>query len=75
MSGRPRHTDKDTERVLREAEAAGWTLDYPRGHWGWLLCPHHGQDRCRIVVSGTPRGSSQFKRLRREVNKCPHDGG
>lgn len=33
---RPRHTHKEIERVIREAERRGWTVQHsPRGHvWG-----------------------------------------
>lgn len=67
---RPRHTDKATEAVIAAAEAAGWRVVYPMGHWGYLYC---ARDDCRIRISGTPQnGESHARRIARQVARCPH---
>jgi hypothetical protein len=67
---RPRHAGKETERVIAEAEARGWRVVHPMGHWGYLYCE---AGDCRIRISGSPQNDgSHARRIGRLVQKCPH---
>lgn len=52
---RPRHPAKETEQVIAEAEARGWRVVYPMGHWGYLYCANGD---CRIRISGSRRATA-----------------
>lgn len=66
---RPRHKCQQTEKVLRRLERAGWTIDYPSGHWGRAKCG----DGCSISVYGTPpECTTQAKIVERTAKKCLH---
>lgn len=74
MAPRPRNQDKDVEKQLKRAEAAGgWVVDYPSGHWGRLSClGDESGEHCSLAISGTPRGSGHFRTVRATLRKCPH---
>jgi hypothetical protein len=39
---RPRHPDKDIERLMQQAEARGWVFTWGRGYpKGWCPCGLH----------------------------------
>lgn len=67
---RPRHSKKEIEKVLQEAEDKGFTIRYPWGHWGGLICPGD----CNIIaIWSTPKNTGNHaKQLRRAINRCPH---
>jgi len=67
-AGRPRHTHKEIERVLREAERRGWTVAHSaRGHvWGVMLCGLHTREGCRERISRNPE---QHGRILRRVTR------
>jgi hypothetical protein len=71
---RSRHPKKAVEEVVRYAEELGWEVVMSRGHiWGELYCHHHEQGGCIVRVFSTPRNpENHAKRLRREIDKCPH---
>lgn len=72
-SRRPKHREKDVEKVLRRAERGGWSVDHPVGHWGRLRCPGMGGDHCGKSVGGTPRNAGALaKQLSRFLRKCDH---
>ncbi len=69
---RRRHSKKDVEQAVRTAEAAGWSVtEIHRGHrWGLLTCPA-GIDT--VTLFSTPRDPATLgKRIREQVNRCPH---
>jgi hypothetical protein len=72
--GRPRHPDKHIERAVSYAESLGWTVKLSQGHsWGFLLCPQHSRDGCRVGVYSTPRNCENHARqITRDVDLCPH---
>lgn len=73
---RPRHTSKEVEQAIQDAEAKGWYCDHPRGHWGRLFCAHADRDGCQIGVSGTPRNpEAHARQIKRAVDRCPHQEG
>jgi hypothetical protein len=71
---RPRHPKKEIERAIQYAESLGWDVLMSNGHcWGFLLCPGHTRDGCRIGVYSTPRSPENHARhIRRDVDLCPH---
>jgi len=78
---RPRHPDKEVERAIRHAEAAGWRCEKRdgKGHsWGILMCPHNDKacrcgEFCRISVWSTPRnGTTHAKQIINRVDGCIH---
>lgn len=74
----PRHKDKDVQKLIKAAIAAGWYVDHPGAHpWGWLVCggQSHVAGECRITIFSTPKGSNQATVLRRKLAKCPHGHG
>ena len=73
MGERPRNNDNDVEKQLRRAEkSGGWTVEYPSGHWGRLVCHGDATGHCSMPVSGTPKGSGTFKTVRSKLRKCRH---
>jgi hypothetical protein len=76
-AGRQRHTHKEIERVIREAERRGWTVQHSaRGHvWGVLLCGLHTREGCRERISSTPRNPEQHARMLRARACLPNGGG
>ena len=66
-----RHPDKGIRKAIKQAAAAGWSVDYGKGHrWGTLLCGAG----CRVAVWSTPRNPDVIaKRIGEAVRKCPHD--
>jgi hypothetical protein len=71
---RPRHPNKHIEQAVRFAEASGWRVEMSNGHaWGFLLCPRHTREGCKVGVYSTPRNPENHARqLTREVDLCPH---
>jgi hypothetical protein len=69
---RPRHSKKEIEDALAEAEAAGWSVLKREGHthaWGLLRCKH---GCCQQTVNSTPRvPENEASRIRRAVRRCP----
>ena len=76
---RPKHPDKDIERAVQHAEAAGWKFTKGHGHaWGILRCPRHDAacrcgTFCQMSIWSTPKNPSGFaKQLCRHVDGCIH---
>ena len=70
VPGRARHPKKQIEGVLQDAEAAGFTIRQPWGHWGGLVCPG---DRPITPIWSTPKNADNHaKHLRRVIDRCPH---
>ena len=74
---RPRHPDKNIEAAVQYAESLGWTVTISTGHsWGRLFCPKSSRDGCIVGVYSTPSNPFQHaRRVRRDVDNCPHCGG
>ncbi len=71
------HPNKHIRAAIEYALGQGWrvTKAGPRAHiWGRLWCPHAERDGCRISVLSTPRNpEGHARRIRREVDACPHE--
>ncbi|HEU5315665.1 MAG TPA: hypothetical protein VFX49_06110 [Chloroflexota bacterium] len=74
MPSRGRHPKKEVAEAIEYAESRGWRRRAGNGHvWATLYCPHAAPDGCKIRVHSTPQDpGSHAKRIRREVNSCPH---
>lgn len=69
---RSRHTDKDLEAVLREAEDKGWRVE--KGKYWKLLCPN--SCKCMKTVKLTPSGANYLTNLRGQLKRATcWDGG
>ena len=75
--GRPRHPDKHIEAAIHYAESLGWKVVLSNGHaWGRLFCPKSTRQGCIVSVWSTPRNPfAHARRIRREVDMCPHCAG
>lgn len=73
---RDRHSKKEIEAALQEAEAAGFRVESGRGHWGVMYCPSTDpDDRCAqpLWIWSTPKNvDNHAKQIRRYVTRCPH---
>jgi hypothetical protein len=70
IARRPKHSKKQVEQVVADAERLGFTVKFPWGHWGGLVCPG---DCPIIAVFSTPKNADNHaKQLRRAVDRCPH---
>ena len=73
---RDRHSKKEIEAALQEAEAAGFRVESGRGHWGVMYCPSTDPgDRCPqpLWIWSTPKNvDNHAKQIRRYVARCPH---
>ena len=70
---RPRHTSKEVEEAIRNAESLGWVCDYPRIHWGLVFCADAERKGCQNGVKGTPQNpETHARQIRRAVNRCPN---
>ena len=73
----PRHPKKQIADAVTAALDAGWRFrkGRPRGHvWGFLLCPQHDRDGCRIRVYATPRNADDHAAaIRNDMARCPHE--
>ena len=71
---RPRHPNKEIERVVRYAETLGWRVEKSRNHaWGHLLCPQSTREGCIVSVWSTPRNpESHARNVRSDIDLCPH---
>ncbi|MCY3921375.1 MAG: hypothetical protein OXG27_03145 [Chloroflexi bacterium] len=74
---RERHSKKEIEDALREAEQLGWRVERLRGRqhrWGRLLCPQPSREGCRPKsIWSTPRNPGRFaQEIRAAVDSCPH---
>lgn len=72
---RPRHPNKEIESAVQYAEEQGWTCELSNGHaWSILRCAHHTRDGCQMGVWSTPkRPENHAKRIKRFVERCPHE--
>ena len=69
---RPRHTNKEVEAAVADAEKRNWTFR-PLGHWGRLFCPFADRDGCQVGVNGTPKDpEAHARQIRRAIDRCPH---
>jgi hypothetical protein len=71
---RSKHPDKDVERALRAAEAAGFIVVTGRGHWGQLRCRGKPPNVCKTMsINGSPRNpGTHARQIGRFVARCPH---
>lgn len=73
---RPRHPDKNIEKVIAYAEQLGWRVEKSNGHahcWGHLLCPLATRDGCTVFVYSTPRVPMNHARhIQKKIDSCPH---
>ena len=69
-----RHPNKHIQGAVEHALEQGWRLVESQGHaWGILFCPHGQRGGCQISVYSTPRNpQAHARRIRREVDGCPH---
>ena len=71
-----RHPDKHIREAIAHAEALGWTFHKSgrSGHaFGTLRCPRGDRTGCSVGVYSTPRNpEAHARRIRREVDACPH---
>lgn len=74
MTGRSRHSDKEIEDAVSEAEARGWRVVPGKNHaWGKLLCPYADRSGCTVFVWSTPKNAGNHARdIRRALDKCSH---
>lgn len=67
MTGRPRHTDKELEKVLASAERQGWTIKKrPNGYFK-LYCPC--DDKHMKTVHCTPSTPNYRRNLLGELRR------
>ncbi|MCL5067156.1 MAG: hypothetical protein M1368_02230 [Thaumarchaeota archaeon] len=69
------HSQKDIDKVIREAVSHGWLCDKKgQAHVVvTLYCAEPSSNRCRFWLDGTPRNpSGAAKRLRGQLAKCSH---
>jgi hypothetical protein len=73
------HSDKHIREAVRYAEGRGWRVVKSGGSahvWGQLFCPEATREGCIIRVFSTPRNrQNHARKIRREVDKCPHGLG
>lgn len=69
MSGtsRPRHQDKDYEKLIKKAEARGWVAEKKRRHWQ-LYCPC--PDEHIRTISATPSTRGTLQKVQQQLAKC-----
>jgi hypothetical protein len=76
---RERHPKKDVEKVLRELEALGWTVEkrHGSGHaWGLLRCPQNsadcrGGEFCQMTINSTPQNpANHAAKLKQKALGC-----
>jgi hypothetical protein len=75
VNTRARHPKPEVEAALREAEAAGWTVQATAaGHrWGFMRCPEHSRAGCEESIWSTPKNAGNHaKRFRAAIRRCPH---
>jgi hypothetical protein len=76
MKGHADHANKEIREAIQYAEQRGWRFEMagPRAHiYGTLYCPETSRDGCRRTVLSTPRNpQNHARRIRREVDRCPH---
>lgn len=64
---RPRHTKRDYEALLQEAEGDGWRVKKNKGHFR-AFCPW--ACKCMVTVSATPSAQGALKKIRADINRC-----
>jgi hypothetical protein len=79
---RPRHKSKEIETQLRRVEwTAGWSVQYPSGHWGRIVCegdPELREStplgwRCSMTVPGTTAApGNTVGKIHRKLRRCVH---
>lgn len=71
-----KHPNKHIREALLYAQRRGWRFVKAGGHahvWGELYCPLASREGCIVRVYSTPRNpENHAKRIRSEVEKCPH---
>ena len=76
---RYRHPKKEVEKVLRELEGLGWTIQvrHGKGHaWGLLRCPKPSEDcrcgqYCQMTIFSTPQNPGRHAaKLRQKALGC-----
>jgi hypothetical protein len=76
MSPNERHPDKDVQKALETAAAAGAELEVRRGRghaWGRLSCGLGGEQGCAMMIWSTPKNSHTHARaIAALIRKCPH---
>jgi hypothetical protein len=70
------HPNKHIREAIKYALSQDWRSlkAGPRAHvWGQLFCPHARRGGCIIRVFSTPRNAEiHARRIREEVDNCPH---
>ncbi len=68
-AARPRHKDKDSEAILRDAEQAGWRVRKTKKQHYRLQCPPEcGQHH--ITMPSTPSDRRAMKNFKSGMRKC-----
>lgn len=67
---RPRHPNKDLERVLRDLEDEGWRVERRRYFVAFCPCGEHMK-----TIHLTPSSSGYERNLRAWIQRCPCTGG
>jgi hypothetical protein len=69
-----RYPNKHVQAVIDEATRMGWRLVKCGGHFGGeLYDPESSRAGCIVRIHLTPQNPEQHaKRLRRQVQQCPH---
>ena len=76
---RERHPKKDVEKVLRDLESLGGTVEkrHGSGHaWGLLRCPQNsadcrGGEFCQMTINSTPQNpASHAAKLKQKALGC-----
>ncbi len=77
MAARPKHSKPEIEKAVKHAEDNGFTVIYPWGHWGRIVCPLFTTDpmnACWSPVWSTPKNEGNHaKAIRRVVDRCDHE--
>ena len=71
---REKHPNENLEDVVRYAEEKGWIVVSGGRHVGFVLqCSHSGDDRCKVLVWGTPPDTGKHAQgVKEAIERCPH---
>ena len=67
MANRPRHTNSDYEKLLREKEKLGWRIQKTSGHFK-AYCPC--SCLCIVIVPSTPSAQGTLTKIRTIFKRC-----
>ena len=67
MANRPRHTNSDYEKLLREKEKLGWRIQKTSGHFK-AYCPC--SCLCIVIVPSTPSAQGTLTKIRAIFKRC-----